>query len=423
MRNQVKIAVAGGGASGLACAIGLKRGLPEAAVTVYEKLAEPGKKILATGNGRCNLSNRDIDVCRYSGDPALAQRVLDTFGAKEAMRFFDSLGLLTTEEDGRIYPLSMSAASVRSVLVNEANRLGVVFQTGVKVSAVEVSENGRTEAPAGISGRRFTVNKEYDADYVVLASGGKAAAQFGTDGDGYRILKSLGVRYSPISPALVQMTTAGKKASRLKGVRVRGDLVLRHENGAAAGRETGEILFTDYGLSGIAVMQLSGLAAVMCKTEKPAAEIDLCPALTTEEIRLFLEDRRHYSAERPLAELTVGMLHEKVGREVILDAGAEPGMTAGDASEETLNRMARAVKHFRFSVTGTKGFRDAQVTHGGVPASELREESLESRSVPGLFFCGELLDVDGLCGGYNLHFAWGSGLLAAKEITQDAQGQ
>lgn len=392
----MKTAILGGGASGLACAITLKTLCPDMDVTVYEKLPEAGKKLLATGNGRCNLTNAETDVSFYNGSSSILHTVLDGFDTQKCLRFFDTLGLLTAEEDGRIYPLSRNAASVRNVLLQELDRLEVPVVTDFAVRSVEKD------------GHEFVINGTVRADFAVMALGGKAASMHGTDGDGYRILKQLGVRYSPISPALVQLTTDGPTAGELKGVRVHGVISLFRESGALVAQETGEILFTDYGLSGIAAMQLSGDSAVLAKTEHPYVTLDLCPQLSADELKLYLEDRADRCNNQPRTALLTGLLNDRVAEAVIKEAGTAPAA------------LADTIKAFRFPVTGTKGFKDAQVTRGGVPGDELNEHSLESRRIPGLFFTGELLDADGLCGGYNLHFAWGSGIYAAKEIAQHA---
>ena len=408
MSEAAHFGILGGGASGIACAIAIKQLKPDSNVTVYEKLAEPGHKILAAGNGRCNLSNTNMDISFYNGDSSILYHVLSPFGTEQCTRFFESIGLVTTEEDGRIYPLSMNAASVRTVLLNEADRLGVKFKTNFKVSSLESSSG------------HFVINGSENADIVIFALGGKAAAVHGTDGDGYRILRDLGIRYAPISPALVQLTTESRKAAGLKGVRFRGDISLYTQSGELVGRENGEILFTDYGLSGIAAMQLSGDASVLSKTEHPTASLDLCTAMTQAELRLYLADRREALSMRPATELLPGILNEKIAAAVMKDAGISSDLLAGMLEDEELDKLADCIKHFDFTITGTKGFKDAQVTRGGVSAEELKDGSLQSIKIPGLFFCGEILNADGVCGGYNLHFAWGSGIQAAKEAVQYA---
>jgi len=336
----MKTAILGGGASGLSCAIELKRRCPDADVIVYEKLDAPAKKLLATGNGRCNLSNREVDVSCYNGDSSLLYTVLEPFGTKECLRFFDSLGLITTEEDGRLYPQSMSAASVRDVLLQEVDRLGIPVITGFQVESIEPQEHG------------YRINGTESADFVVLALGGKAAAMHGTDGDGYRILKTLGVRYAPISPALVQLVTENPDAEALKGTRVRGTISLHREDGVLLAQEDGEIQFTAYGLSGIAAMQLSGDAAVLTKTEHPFVTLDLCPGMTQGDLELYLEDRRKACAGRPASQLLTGLVQKNVSAAVLRTADVDANADAATVRDIVLARIARTLKGWRFPVDG-----------------------------------------------------------------------
>lgn len=402
-------AILGGGASGLAGAISLGRELEGSGIdhriVVYEKLSTPAKKILVTGNGRCNLSNKDVDISRYNGDSALLSHVLGQFTTEDCIDFFHSLGLLIREEDGRLYPYSLHASSVRDVLLAECQRLSVVIKTESPLQTLECK------------GGHFIINGIDSADYVLFALGGKAAAAQGTDGDGYRILKSLGIRYAPISPALVQLKTGHPEdlqvVKRLKGTRARVRISLHAEDGKLAGTEDGEILFTDYGISGIATMQLSSDANTM---KHPYLTIDFCPELRDVDVLQYLRDCTQIRPDRPAEDLLLGLLHRKIAREVLKRAKVSPDKT--NLKTQDLVSVAEQVKAFRLDITGNRGFKEAQVTRGGVPAKELREHSLESRKVPGLFFSGEILNADGICGGYNLHFAWGSGILAGKEMAE-----
>ncbi|MBQ9066498.1 MAG: aminoacetone oxidase family FAD-binding enzyme [Clostridia bacterium] len=415
MPNRIPVvAILGGGASGLAAAISLGRELSRhgtpARIVIYEKLPDPGKKILATGNGRCNLSNNEVDISRYNGDSALLHTVLRHFGTEECIRFFHSLGLLVREEEGRLYPYSLNAASVREVLLREIDRLGIELRTGTPVTSLEKDSGG------------FLINGTDHADLVLFALGGKAAASQGTDGDGYRILKLLGIRYAPISPALVQIKTGSPESAaivrRLKGIRARVRIRLQTEGGAMVGSEDGEILFTDYGVSGIAAMQLSGDAAVLSKDSRPSLVIDFCPDLPDTQVLSYLRDCQQIRDGGTAPDLLMGILNPAIGREILKKAGISETSPLSALTLQDLADLAGAIKAFPLTVTGTRGFKDAQVTRGGVPADQLRENTLESNTIDGLFFCGEILNADGVCGGYNLHFAWGSGLLAGHEAAE-----
>lgn len=389
--------IIGGGASGLACAIQFKRINPNASVTIIEKLSIPGKKILATGNGRCNLSNTDITIENYNGDRDLVSLVLENFGTDECLDFFKSIGLMTSSEEGRIYPLSRNASSVRDLLALECENLGVNIITETKVNSIEKKED------------MFEIQTEsgvYTSKVCVMALGGKAAAQHGTDGDGYRMLKSLGIRYEQIYPALVRIKTDADTVRALRGVRVLGTVTVD-----GLGSESGEIQFTDGGVSGIAVMQFSGqIAKRIANGENPALHFDLCPDLSHDEILDFLAEQKAHKPSAKTEGILIGIMNEKLAR-VIAD-------TSNNESD-----IADKVKDFTLVANGTDSYKDAQVTHGGVGSNSLMPRSLQALNVPGLFICGELLNVDGMCGGYNLHFAWGSGILAAKEAAEFASNK
>ena len=390
----MKVAIIGGGASGLACAITLKRENKDIDVTIFEKLDQPGKKILATGNGRCNLSNFIISEEYYNGDHEIIHTVLDDFDAVNALEFFNSLGLKIRDEEGRLYPYSMNASNVVALLLKEANKLKIKINTDCKVESLDSS---------------LTINNKHKFDKVVLALGGKAAPQHGTDGDGYKLLKNLGIKYQPISPALVQIKTE-EDVRELKGVRFKGVLFLRDEDDdddKPIKFQEGELLFTDYGISGIPAMQLSGdVAQMTAKGEKPLLNICFTPDLGLSDINEYLDNQidRGLTGE----EMLYGILNEKLAHYIFTKNN-------GDT-----NHIALDIMSLPFTAVGTKGYKEAQVTRGGVGSDELKKHSLETKKIKNLYIAGELLNVDGTCGGYNLHFAWGSGIKAAKEIANNA---
>lgn len=386
----MKVAIIGGGASGLAAAITIKREKPEIDVTILEKLDTVGKKILATGNGRCNLSNFVIQEECYNGDHDIIHTVLDDFDAVGALEFFNSLGLKIRDEDGRLYPYSMNASNVVALLKREATNLGVKIKTNCKVESLDSN---------------FKINGKTKYDAVILALGGKAAPQHGTDGDGYKLLKNLGIKYQPITPALVQVKVA-EDVKDLKGVRFKGVLFLRDEDDddeKPIKFQEGELLFTDYGISGIPAMQLSGdIAEMTARGEKPHLNICFTPDLGLSDINEYLENQVDSGKVGP--EILYGILNEKLSKYIF------------DKNNGDLNHIALDVMSLEFTATGTNGYKDAQVTRGGVGQDELEEWSLMTKKVPNLFITGELLNVDGTCGGFNLHFAWGSGIKAGKEV-------
>lgn len=409
----MKTVIVGAGASGLAATITLKREAPDMDVVLLEKLPEPGRKILATGNGRCNLTNRDIDISCYHGDSSTIYHVLNRFGTEECLDFFHSLGLLTLTEEGRVYPLTMNAASVRNVLLQEVASLGVSLRTDFPLGKIEATEEG------GFRLFHKDSSETLFADAVLLALGGKADAKHGTDGDGYPLLKALGIRYAPISPALVSLLLK-EPVAELKGLRVRAAGTLFSEDGKCIAQESGEFQFTEQGLSGIPALQLSGDAAVLCKKEAPTLTLDFCPNLPDVAVLDYLQDRAQHLSGNTAGSLLTGMVQEKLTNYLFRQLGLSPDTPVTALGLQDLANLAGLLKNTPFTVSGTKKFKDAQVTRGGVPAEELREKSLETKKVPNLWVAGELLNVDGACGGYNLHFAWGSGIQAAKEILERA---
>ena len=411
--SHFSIAIIGAGASGLACSIELKRRLPGADVFLFDKLEKPGKKILATGNGRCNLSNRDIDISYYNGDSNIISTVLKNFSSQDAVSWFGSLGVMCCEEEGRIYPVTRKAETVLCALENEAKRLGVCFVLGNEVTDIEKNAD------------KFLVGTsdggKNAADAVVLAAGGKAANVYGTNGDGYRLAKNFGISYVPISPALVQITVSDDIVKSLKGIRVHGRITLTREDGALVGIESGEIQFTDYGVSGIAAMQLSGDIAVLCHSEKPVLSLDFFPDYEDTRLLSYVRSMQDMCGSEPAINILKGALLEPVAAAVFCKAGIDTNACSDSLGIEQLVSLVEISKSFTLEPTGTKGFKNAQVTRGGIGSDELNRDSLTAGSVEGLFFCGEILNVDGFCGGYNLHFAWGSGIEAAKEVSEFAQ--
>lgn len=357
--------IIGAGASGLACAIRLKQNNSENEVIVLERLSTAGKKILATGNGRCNLSNSSADGC---------EKVLD---------FFSSLGLVTrADEEGRIYPYSNQAATVLEILLDTCEKLGVEIITDCTAEAVDKDMTVTTNQ--GI----------FMADNIVIACGGKAQEKLGSDGSGFKILKGLGHAITPLSPALVQLTSPSKYPRQLKGHRVKCNMSILLDN-AVIGSEYGEVLFTDYGLSGIVTMNLSHIAGENFISDKPKkchAVLDLIPEMSTAELTEYVN--RYKSLK--------GILGTRLS--VIIEKQAE-----GNAE-----KMAEYAKNWKLIINGTKGFDFAQITNGGVKADELTD--YKSNLADNIYICGEIIEGNLPCGGFNLNQAWLSGITVANNI-------
>ncbi len=366
----MKAVIIGGGASGIAAAIKIKQNNPNFDVTVLEHLDDILKKIHATGNGRCNIANKNAE--HYN----------------DVLEFLSSLGLVLREDEcGRMYPYSLQASSVVDVLKEQCDRLGVKTVTECEIKRVE---------HFGDNFYIYTSKGVFDCATLVLATGGKAQKALGSDGSGYELAKSFGHTITKLSPALVQLKSSNKNCRSLKGTRVKC-LVKIETNGEIVGEEYGELLFTDYGLSGIVIMNLSVFIddkRLSSGQDKTVAIIDFVPEMTEAELKNHFEK----------FDSLVGILPQKLCS--ILEKQSN-----GEA-----DRMAKCVKNQRIIITGTKGYDFAQITKGGVPNGELTDGN-ESKIIPYLYITGELTDNQFECGGFNLTYAIYSGINAANSIT------
>ena len=395
------VVVIGGGASGIMAALTAAENR-ENRVILLERQQRIGRKLLATGNGRCNLTNTGASPRNYHGEQAaFAEAALARFTPRDTLDFFHALGLLTAEEyGGRVYPLSNAANSVLDVLRFALEKAGVELRTACP--AREIRRQGQGYSVVTDEG-------SIDADRLVVACGGAAGAKLGGVMDGYELLKPLGHKRTALRPALVQILTAPDYPRALKGVRAQAKVRL------AAGEETlgesrGELQFTETGVSGPAAFDLSRAAAA--GGEGLSLHVDFLPEGA--DAFALLCARRDCFPDQPASELFTGMLHNRLGRMLVKYANIEANRPLGSLTDKELRRAARACTDFTLPVTGTEGFDNAQVTAGGIRTAGFNPETLESWFMPGLFVCGELLDVDGDCGGYNLQWAWASGRLAGR---------
>ncbi len=397
------VVVIGGGASGMMAALTAAE-KAENRVLLLERQQRLGRKLLATGNGRCNLTNTAAAPAHYHGqDPDFVRPALARFGPAEALAFFRELGLLTvTEEGGRVYPLSNAANSVLDVLRFALDRAGVEQRLACPVRGLE----RRWEGGYAV----LTDEGRLGADQVILACGGAAGAKLGGVSDGYELLKPLGHKRTALYPALVQIRTAPEYPRALKGVRAQAELRLT-SGSALLAESRGELQFTETGVSGPAAFDISRAAAT--GGEGMYVHCGFLP-IPVEELEALLLKRRTLFAGQSAGELLTGMVHNRLGRMLVKYAGLDGNAPVSSLSDGDLGRLARACTDFTLKVTGTEGFDNAQVTAGGVKTSGFDPQTLESWFCPGLFACGELLDIDGDCGGYNLQWAWASGRLAGR---------
>ncbi len=402
-----RIVIVGGGAAGMAAAIAAAEQAPRAEIRVLERLTAPGKKLLATGNGRCNLTNLRASPAQYltSSPEALAQILAGTT-PEDVLAFFRALGLWCVEEDeGRVYPRSRQAASVLAVLQLAMERRGVLVECGKAAAGLSRKDKGFS--------LRCADGSEYRADAVILTSGGKAVGKLGSDGSGYRLAKAMGHHWAPLYPALTPLKCDMSRCGSLKGIRAEGSVALQ-ANGVLLGRETGEVQFTEYGLSGIPVMQLSGLLGRLPPGQKLLAEVDLFPELPEAALLRELQERKRRLTGEPCRMLLLGLLHDRLAAAALrcVDAREETPIRALPA--EKAADLARLLKGWPFPVLGPLGYDSAQVSGGGVLLEEIWPETMESRLQPSLYFAGELLDAAGGCGGFNLHWAWCTGIRAGN---------
>ncbi len=405
-----KIIVIGGGASGMTAAIAAKRTNQQAKVHILEHKDVLGKKLLSTGNGRCNFTNAVMTKeCFFSDSIDVAAHVLERFGTEDTLRFFGELGILAKDRNGYFYPRSDQAAAVADVL-----RIAV-RQNGITVDCnAHVQEVNRTKSGFVIK----TNERTYKCDRVILSTGGKAASVLGSDGSGYGLAKCLGHSIVPVVPALVQLKAEQSPLTKASGVRTDAK-VTAVVDGREAGFDTGELQITSYGISGIPVFQISRHIAKGLYAKKMAEVwIDFMPSMSLGEWEAFLDVRKQGKEDWTIADFFVGIFNQKLTPCLLKCAGLRAHALVGEISEAQWKSLSSVCKKFSLQIIDTNGFENAQVCAGGVCLEEIYENTLESRVCQGLFLTGELLDVEGICGGYNLQWAWASGFIAGSSAAE-----
>ncbi len=393
------IGIIGGGASGMAAALAAAEN-KENQVILLERQARVGRKLQATGNGRCNLTNLHALEGGYHGDEAsFADFAIGKFGPEATLRWFRSLGLYTVAEDsGRVYPYSDQANSVVDVLRFALEQENIELKLGFEVEKVKKTESG------------FRVESKEETiacDRLIIACGGLAGTKLGGTMSGYKLLRSLGHKCTKLRPTLVQLKSSWGGVSALKGVRANCNAAI-YCNGQLHSQSAGELQFTEYGLSGPVIFEISrdacqGRGDWVCR-------LDFLPGM--DEDTLNAELLRRKNTKLPVSELLTGILHNRLGRVITQEVGISGYVPVAQLEEFEIRQVCRAVKNFEVALTEPMGMDSAQVTAGGIVTAEFDERTMESRLVPGLYACGEVLDIDGDCGGYNLQWAWSSGRLA-----------
>ena len=395
------IGIIGAGASGMAAALAAAEN-ENAQVVLMERQARVGRKLAATGNGRCNLTNLHAMEGGYNGEDAdFVNVALEQLDVDKTLNWFHSLGLYTVaESSGRVYPYSDQANSVVDVLRFALEKPNIQLHTGFEVTKVKKAGNG------------FHVESAEDTvvcDKLIVACGGLAGTKLGGSMSGYKLLRSFGHKCTKLRPALVQLKSDWSGCASLKGVRANCCVQILHDE--KLHRESrGELQFTDYGLSGPVIFEVSRDA---CQGRgKWTARLDFLPDLEGKTLRTELLRRKNsnWNAE----ELLTGILHNRLGRVLTQSVGIKGTWKIADLHDDEIDAVCAAVKNFEVQLTEAMGMDAAQVTAGGIVTSEFDPSSMESRLVPDLYACGEVLDIDGDCGGYNLQWAWSSGYLAGR---------
>ncbi len=393
------IGIIGGGASGMAAALAAAEN-PNVQVLLLERQARLGKKLLATGNGRCNLTNLHANAGGYHGDDAdFARYAISRFDPQETLTWFKKMGLFTVAEDsGRVYPYSDQANSVVDSLRFALEKPNITVKTGCEVTKIKHSGNGFILE---------TAEETIFCDKLIVACGGLAGTKLGGSMAGYKLLGKLGHHCTRLRPTLVQLKSSWGGVVGLKGVRTNCRAEILHD-GKAFAESCGELQFTEYGISGPVIFEISrdvcqGRGQWLCR-------LDFLP--NVEEQELLAELQRRRETNLPAEELLTGILHNRLGRVLTKAAGIAPNREIKQLADRDLLAVCQSVKRFELELTEPLGMDSAQVTAGGIVTDEFDSHTMESRLVPNLYACGEILDIDGDCGGYNLQWAWSSGRLA-----------
>jgi predicted Rossmann fold flavoprotein len=407
MVSKLDIIVIGGGASGLVAAITAAR--LGKSVMILEHKEKIGKKILATGNGKCNYTNSNQDPSFYRGDnPDFPKNIFNQFGWKDTLLFFEQLGIRPKEKNGYFYPNSEQASAIVEVLRLELIHLKV---------KVKLLEHVRTLEKRGEEFCVTTATYSYYSKKVILATGGCSSPDLGSDGSGYSLAKELGHHIVEPVPALTALRSKHPSFKYFTGVRVEVMISLYNQKKLLASQQ-GELQMTNYGISGIPVFQISRFAAKSLQAgDFVFAMIDFMPEITMDDLFDLLHKRFLICDYKTIEEHFIGLLNRKLASELIKNAGFITNRVSTSISKEKLMKLVHIIKNFKVDIYGTNSFENAQVTAGGIMTCEIRPDTLESKLVSGLFFTGELIDIDGTCGGYNLQWAWSTGYVAGTHVT------
>ena len=404
---KTEIAVIGGGASGLMAAITAKKSGKE--VIILERKDRILKKVLITGNGRCNITNVNANISNYFGkNISSVENILNRFTPQDTMDFFNELGIVCNEENrGKVYPLSGQASSVVDALRFEAEKLGIKIETEFYVRKIEKD---------GFKFRIYSEDrKKIEAGRVIIAAGGQSYPELGSNGSGFELAKELGHSVTKLSPSIVQLKTEKNQVKGLQGIKTDVAVTAYGDNKKICTYD-GELLFTDYGISGNVVFNISFVMPLYKNVE---FEIDFMEKFDYNELYEILKERKKMMSHLTMENYFNGMINKKLGQFLSKVSGIEKlSKPVKDLNDSDIRKLCTVLKKYRVKILETTGFKNAQVTAGGVSLDEVNTETLESKIVKGLYFSGEVLDVYGECGGFNLQWAWASGHIAGENAAK-----
>lgn len=404
---KTEIAVIGGGASGLMAAITAKKSGKE--VIILERKDRILKKVLITGNGRCNITNVNANISNYFGkNISSMENILNRFTPQDTMDFFNELGIVCNEENrGKVYPLSGQASSVVDALRFEAEKLGIKIETEFYVRKIEKD---------GFKFRIYSEDrKKIEAGRVIIAAGGQSYPELGSNGSGFELAKELGHSVTKLSPSIVQLKTEKYQVKGLQGIKTDVAVTAYGDNKKICTYD-GELLFTDYGISGNVVFNISFVMPLYKNVE---FEIDFMEKFDYNELYEMLKERKRILSHLTMENYFNGMINKKLGQFLSKVSGIEKlSKPVKDLNDSDIRKLCTVLKKYRVKILETTGFKNAQVTAGGVLLDEVNTETLESKIVKGLYFSGEVLDVYGECGGFNLQWAWASGHIAGENAAK-----
>ena len=396
-----KVIIVGGGMAGLTCATELSRRFNGQDITVIERLQRVGKKILSTGNGQCNLTNENLSLSNYHGlSVDFTKFALENYGKQSLIDFFEKLGVKIINDNGKYYPQSKQASSVLDALRFYLTYKNVEIFTEEKVVDITKTKNFCVTTDKG--------NKYY-AENVIIAVGGKSAKHLGTDGTSYNLLEKFGHKVTKLYPSLVQLKCSTQEIKGLKGLKAQVSLYAKTDS-VVSPNFKGELLFTDYGISGNAVFSVSSYVAGQSSAK---VYVDFCPNMNSEELKLFISNKIKNCPYLTYENLLSGVLPNKIALRLVINCGFKPDETV---NLSCVDRVTKVVKTTVYTITGDTGFDNSQVTHGGVLTCDFNDKTMQSKLVSGLYAVGEVLDIDGDCGGYNLQWAYSSAMTASKDI-------